>query len=151
MLCKGDDIDECAGPNICQLQVCTNTEGSFTCGCEAGYVLDSDSPTCSGKSDMLYLRYFRLLNIATEITCSALPDIENGVIAYSSDTTEPYDYGTTATYECDTGYELTSGDKKSNCTKSGVNSEGIWNGTIPTCSGIVVCEFIGIWHNHGYV
>ncbi|XP_064386538.1 sushi, von Willebrand factor type A, EGF and pentraxin domain-containing protein 1-like isoform X2 [Halichondria panicea] len=113
-----DDIDECAGPNICQLQVCTNTEGSFTCGCEAGYVLDSDSPTCS------------------EITCSALPDIENGVIAYSSDTTEPYDYGTTATYECDTGYELTSGDKKSNCTKSGVNSEGIWNGTIPTCSAV---------------
>ncbi len=43
----GDDIDECAGPNICQ-QVCTNTEGSFTCGCEAGYVLDSDGASCSG-------------------------------------------------------------------------------------------------------
>ncbi len=43
----GDDIDECTGSNICH-QVCTNTEGSFTCGCEAGYVLDSDGALCSG-------------------------------------------------------------------------------------------------------
>ncbi len=41
------DIDECTGSNICH-QVCTNTEGSFTCGCEAGYVLDSDGASCSG-------------------------------------------------------------------------------------------------------
>ncbi len=54
------------------------------------------------------------------------------------DTTSPHDYGTTATYECDPGYEITSGDKKRNCTESGLNSEGVWNGTMPTCSGIVV-------------
>ncbi len=89
--------------------------------------------------------------MVTAITCSDVPTISNGVIVYSSDTTEPYNYGTTATYECDTGYELTSGNKKRNCTKSGLNSEGIWNGIMPTCSGIVVCEFIGICHNHGYV
>ena len=44
----GDDINECStGPNNCQ-QVCVNTEGSFTCGCEAGYLLDSDRSSCSG-------------------------------------------------------------------------------------------------------
>ncbi len=45
----GDDIDECIinGPNICD-QVCTNTEGSFTCGCEEGYVLDTHRALCSG-------------------------------------------------------------------------------------------------------
>ena len=37
----GDDIDECTRPNMCH-QVCINTEGSFTCGCEAGYVLNTD-------------------------------------------------------------------------------------------------------------
>ena len=64
------------------------------------------------------------------------------MVVYSSDTTSPYDYGTTATCECNPGYELTSGNKKRVCTKSGMNSEGIWNGTMPTCSGIVVCEII---------
>ncbi len=60
------------------------------------------------------------------------------MIVYSSNTTEPYDYETTAVYECDIGYEVTSGDSERTCTESGMNSEGIWNGTIPTCSGIVV-------------
>ena len=46
-LSTGYDIDECTGPSICH-QVCTNIEGSFTCGCEAGYVLDSDRASCSG-------------------------------------------------------------------------------------------------------
>ena len=43
----GDDVDECTVPDVCH-QVCTNTEGSFTCGCEAGYVLDSEGASCSG-------------------------------------------------------------------------------------------------------
>ncbi len=48
-LSPGDDIDECSEmPQNCD-QVCTNTEGSFTCGCEAEYVLDSDGTSCSGK------------------------------------------------------------------------------------------------------
>ncbi|XP_064386533.1 sushi, von Willebrand factor type A, EGF and pentraxin domain-containing protein 1-like isoform X2 [Halichondria panicea] len=115
-ICAGD-IDECAGPNNCT-QVCINTEGSFICGCEAGYVLYSDGASCSA------------------ITCSALPLIENGVIVYSSNTTEPYDYGTTSVYECNTGYEVTSGDSERTCTESTLTLEGIWNGTIPTCSAI---------------
>ncbi|XP_064386052.1 sushi, von Willebrand factor type A, EGF and pentraxin domain-containing protein 1-like [Halichondria panicea] len=116
-----DDIDECTTvPNNNCDQVCTNTEGSFTCGCDAGYALDSDRTSCSA------------------ITCSAVPSIENGMVVYSSDTTSPYDYGTTATCECNPGYELTSGNKKRVCTKSGMNSEGIWNGTMPTCSVIAV-------------
>ena len=46
--CIGDDIDECStGPNNCD-QVCANTEGSFTCACEAGYVQDTDGASCSG-------------------------------------------------------------------------------------------------------
>ena len=42
------DIDECSdGTDSCS-QVCTNTNGSFTCGCKNGYQLDTDEVTCNG-------------------------------------------------------------------------------------------------------
>lgn len=31
-------------------QTCTNSEGSFQCGCNAGYVLDSNRFSCNGES-----------------------------------------------------------------------------------------------------
>ncbi|XP_064386667.1 sushi, von Willebrand factor type A, EGF and pentraxin domain-containing protein 1-like [Halichondria panicea] len=109
-----DDVDECAGPNICQ-QVCANTEGSFTCGCEAGYVLNSDRASCFA------------------ITCSALTVIGNGMIVYSSDRTKSHDYGTTAMYECDPGYEITGGDSERTCTGDSSSPSGLWDGTAPQC------------------
>ena len=43
------DIDECTmNRDNCQ-QTCTNTRGSFTCGCESGYRLNSDGRTCRGR------------------------------------------------------------------------------------------------------
>ena len=42
------DIDECSeGTHNC-FQICTNTDGSFICGCNSGYALDSDGVTCIG-------------------------------------------------------------------------------------------------------
>ena len=92
---------------------------------------------------MLYCITF--IKIITAITCSALSLIEKGVIVYSSNTAEPYDYGTTAVYECDIGYEVTSGDSERTCTESALTLEGIWNGTISTCSGIVVWALCIAW------
>ena len=40
------DVDEC-GADSCS-QTCTNTQGSFTCGCNDGYVLNVDGTTCDG-------------------------------------------------------------------------------------------------------
>ena len=40
------DVDEC-GADGCS-QTCTNTQGSFTCGCNDGYVLNVDGTTCDG-------------------------------------------------------------------------------------------------------
>ena len=42
------DIDECSEDTNGCSQICNNTEGSFTCGCNDGYLLDSDGITCNG-------------------------------------------------------------------------------------------------------
>ena len=47
------DIDECSD-DVCT-QTCTNTEGSFTCGCNSGYELDADGTTCNGMYKLLVL------------------------------------------------------------------------------------------------
>ena len=48
-----EDVDECevvGGPvgHHCSLEhgLCVNLEGGYTCGCEAGYRLDSTNTTC---------------------------------------------------------------------------------------------------------
>ena len=49
------DIDECSdGTHNCP-QTCMNTEGSFTCGCNSGYILDTDGTTCNGMYKLVVL------------------------------------------------------------------------------------------------
>ena len=58
------------------------------------------------------------------------------MVIYSIDTAmSQYDNGTTATYQCDSGYELTGGDTVRTCTGDGSSPVGQWNGTAPNCSG----------------
>ena len=57
------------------------------------------------------------------------------MVTYSSDVTEPYDYETTATYQCVSGYELTGGDTVRTCTGDGSSPVSQWNGTVPVCTG----------------
>ena len=42
------DIDECSENTDNCSQICTNTDGNFTCGCNNGYLLDTDGTTCNG-------------------------------------------------------------------------------------------------------
>ena len=44
------DINECLNSDACSLQVCTNTNGSYTCSCNPGYILSADMKTCAGYS-----------------------------------------------------------------------------------------------------
>ena len=42
------DVDECSdGTHDCS-QTCTNTIASYTCGCNTGFLLETDGITCSG-------------------------------------------------------------------------------------------------------
>ena len=64
--------------------------------------------------------------------CSDLPNPANGLILFSSPA--PYEFGTTATYICNTGYGL-SGDVTRTCEGDGSSPTGMWSGALPTCEG----------------
>ena len=42
------DIDECNSSNGGCAQLCNNTVGSFFCGCNEGYLLNTDDADCDG-------------------------------------------------------------------------------------------------------
>ena len=52
-MCTTVDINECEGYNDCH-QNCTNTDGSYYCSCDTGFVLAVDNRTCQGY---LYLSH----------------------------------------------------------------------------------------------
>ncbi len=64
--------------------------------------------------------------------CSSLSPIANGLITYESDTTDPFNFGTTATYSCNDGFRLGG-----NTVRTCVGSE-LWDGTEPECLGMYV-------------
>ena len=43
------DINECNNNNGGCAQTCTNSPGSFQCGCRSGFRLNNDGTTCSGE------------------------------------------------------------------------------------------------------
>ena len=49
------DVHECLDENGGCSQICTNTIGSFICGCNNGYLLDADGTTCNGMYKLLVL------------------------------------------------------------------------------------------------
>ena len=49
------NFDECTVNNGGCEQTCTDNDGSFTCSCDAGYILSDNGLSCSGKSLLLFL------------------------------------------------------------------------------------------------
>ncbi len=67
----------------------------------------------------------------TAIECSSLTAPIDGIISYAVDTTAPFEFGTTATYKCNTGFGLSGINSDRNC--GGLNNLGEWSGAAPTC------------------
>lgn len=61
--------------------------------------------------------------------------IDNGIITYSSGTTEPHDFGTIAVYTCDRGFSLDGGNGLRTCSGNITSPTGTWSGPAPKCSG----------------
>ena len=64
----------------------------------------------------------------TAVDCGNLPDPDNGQVNHTAGTT----FGQTATYSCNTGYNLV-GDSTRTC-----QATGNWSGSVPTCRGMYV-------------
>lgn len=94
-----DDCDDAHG-------TCTNKDGSYTCGCNKGYTLNSDH-SCS------------------PVACRQLNAPMDGSIVGSS-----FVFGDTVEFRCDLGYKLT-GSSVLSC-----DSNGKWNAKEPTCGGM---------------
>lgn len=61
------DIDECMmGTHDCS-QICSNNEGSFTCGCPAGYLLAADRKTCIGLYSIYHTLNLMLFGVWVKI------------------------------------------------------------------------------------
>ena len=72
--------------------------------------------------------YHSLIVIAD---CGPLVDPHNGVVEFSSGTLQ----GSTATYTCDLGYNITSGDHVRTC-----QANEVWSGNEPICESMMCDE-----------
>ena len=80
---------------------------------------------------------YHLLYFYSVITCPSLGAITDGQVIYSPDTTSPHDFGTVATFICNTGCSL-SGDSARTCGGDGSSQSGVWSGSSPVC----LCELL---------
>lgn len=58
----------------------------------------------------------------------------NGAISYSSGMSSTFDFGTIATYSCESGFAVI-GSLKRTCGGDGSSLTGEWDGYDPTCYG----------------
>ena len=61
------DIDECTETSVDCEQLCSNTIGSYNCGCRSGYRLDSDGYTCNGIHTIMMKYIFYFMHNAMDI------------------------------------------------------------------------------------
>ena len=117
------------GLNTLETRTCTGTKNA-----EIG-TFSGLSPTCDGENcHKVESIYSCIILLFLGITCPAPPNVVNGTIVYSSlGTTEVFNYGTTATYQCNPGYNITSVDRVSTCTGNDSTPSGQWNSTAPQC------------------
>ncbi len=69
---------------------------------------------------------------STVINCVSLPSLTNGMIVYSPDLSEPFSYGTLATFSCNDGFQL-DGSNLRTCTGDDSVTIGSWGDPSPAC------------------
>ena len=77
---------------------------------------------------MVYVHDVSPLSIA--VNCGALTNPDNGSVSHTAGTT----FGQTATYSCNTGYNLVGG------TTLICQATGVWSGNAPTCQRMLLLQ-----------
>ena len=75
---------------------------------------------------LISVEFYMMLPILTVVDCGTLTDPGNGQVDYTAGAT----LGQTATYSCNTGYNLV-GDSTRTC-----QATGEWSESAPTCQGM---------------
>ena len=81
-----------------------------------------------------------ILLISTVVDCGSLTDPANGQVDLTSGTI----FRQTATYSCNTGYNLV-GDSTRTC-----QATGVWSGSAPTCEGMLLKDDLTVDSIHVY-
>ena len=99
-------------------------DGTRTCGANGNW--SGSEPTCERMlllNNLPYKYAHNVFLLSTAVDCNALSDPSNGQVSHTAGTT----FGQTATYSCNTGYNLV-GDSTRTC-----EAAGEWSGSEPTC------------------
>ena len=75
-----------------------------------------------------YIWYHDVFLVLTAVDCSTLSNPTNGQVSHTGRTI----YRQTATYSCDTGYNLV-GNSNRTC-----EATGVWSGSEPICQGMLL-------------
>ncbi len=70
----------------------------------------------------------------TAILCPSLSPPVNGFIEFTESAADLFNFRTAATYVCNAGFGLSSGDRVRTCIGS-PGGPGEWSGTAPICEG----------------
>ena len=109
-----------------------NLVGDSTRTCQATGVWSGSAPTCEGMfysavstiKEICEVSYmYKVMFLSIVVDCGSVTDPANGQVSHTSGTT----FGQTATYSCNTGYNLV-GDSTRIC-----QATGQWSGSAPTC------------------
>lgn len=125
------DIDECAlGLHNCQ-QKCVNTQGSHTCICEPGHMLDEDASTCipevavHSQLNCDALGWQSKLTNSVCLSSNVPAETCPGLLTYQ----EAYDFCSSKGARIPTASEVAANNKTSSC---GFHSQIVW--TTTSCS-----------------
>lgn len=61
------DMDECLKGNVCGSRACVNTEGSYHCECQTGFMYSRVSKKCEGEVQYLLMITVRSESVPTPI------------------------------------------------------------------------------------
>ena len=117
-----------------------NLVGDNTRACQATGNWSGSEPTCERMlllSNMPIKYVHNVFLLSTVVDCNALSDPANGQVSTSGTT-----FGETATYSCNTGYNLV-GDNTRTC-----QATGNWSGSEPTCERMLLLSNIPIKYVH---
>lgn len=116
------DVNECQRSSQCP-QVCSNTEGSFTCSCFIGYKLQTDQVSCTGMAICMVV--MQRLETSVMKLQSSIIQLVSGKISLFSTGCDSLHWG----YNCNTTCDCSQNALRCDSVRGCVCKTG-WSGTL---------------------